>query len=76
MSTIKGQQTVSEGQTEQTDKATRRLSWLLTGVMLFSFCFGILMFLPAENRAYKLDEMTMKYQAKRSRAHEKFKAGE
>ncbi|MBQ74135.1 MAG: hypothetical protein CMQ20_03805 [Gammaproteobacteria bacterium] len=67
---------MSEEPTQKLDKASRRLVWVLTGVMLFSFSFGILMFIPAENRAYKIDEMTMKYQAKRLRAAEKFKAGE
>ncbi|MBT4520532.1 MAG: hypothetical protein HOC23_11045 [Halieaceae bacterium] len=43
------------------EKQTRRVAWLLTGLMLFSFTFGIFMFLPAEHRAWKLQEMEYKY---------------
>ena len=45
--------------------SSRRLVWILVGVMALSFTFGIAMFLPAEHRAYKLVETLAKYQARR-----------
>jgi hypothetical protein len=50
------------------DKPSRRIAWLLTGLILLSFAFGVAMFLPAEHRAQKLEEMQKKYQAKQQRA--------
>ena len=44
---------------------SRRLVWVLVGVILLSFTFGIAMYLPAEHRAYKLMETMAKYQARR-----------
>ena len=49
-------------------KSIRQIAWLLAGLMLLSFAFGVAMFLPAEHRALKLEEFRQKYQAKHSRA--------
>jgi len=46
---------------------TRRVAWLLAGLILLSFAFGVAMFLPAEHRAQKLEQMKQKYQAKQHR---------
>ncbi|MBI2320223.1 MAG: hypothetical protein HYU75_25285 [Betaproteobacteria bacterium] len=46
-------------------KSSRRVAWLLAGLILLSFAFGVAMFLPAEHRAQKLEQMQQKYQAKR-----------
>ncbi|MBI3393830.1 MAG: hypothetical protein HY039_11710 [Nitrospirae bacterium] len=51
----------------QTDKSTNRIAWILGGVALLSFAFGVFMFLPAEHRARKIQEMDKKYQAKQER---------
>jgi hypothetical protein len=51
----------------RTDKATRRIIWVLAGIMVFSFAFGVVMFIPTEHRAQKLAEMTLKYQARQAR---------
>ncbi len=48
----------------RSDKSTRQIAWLLAGLILFSFVFGVVMFLPAEHRAQKLEQMQQKYQAK------------
>jgi hypothetical protein len=48
-------------------KSSRRVAWLLAGLILFSFAFGVAMFLPAEHRAQKLEQMQQKYQAKQHR---------
>jgi len=48
-------------------KSPRRVAWLLAGVILLSFAFGVAMFLPAEHRAQKLEQMQQKYQAKQHR---------
>ena len=48
-------------------KSSRRVAWLLAGLILLSFAFGVAMFLPAENRAQKLEQMQQKYQAKQHR---------
>ena len=48
-------------------KSTRRVAWLLAGLILLSFTFGVVMFLPAEHRAQKLEQMTQKYQAQHHR---------
>lgn len=48
-------------------KSSRRVAWLLAGVILLSFAFGVAMFLPAEHRAQKLEQMKQKYQAKQQR---------
>ena len=50
------------------DKPSRRVAWLLTGLILLSFAFGVAMYLPAEHRAQKFEEMKKKYQAKQHRA--------
>ncbi len=50
------------------DRASRRVALVLAGVMLLSFGFGVSMFLPAEHRAQKLDEMKAKYQQRVRRA--------
>lgn len=42
----------------------RRTAWLLAGIMALSFTFGIAMFIPAEHRADKLEEMMTRYQAR------------
>ncbi len=47
-----------------TDKATRRVVWILASMMAVSFIFGISYFLPEEHRAWKLEEMMVKYQAR------------
>ena len=49
--------------------ANKRVAWLLSLVILLSFGFGVVMFLPAEHRAQKLEELQQKYQAKLKRAH-------
>jgi hypothetical protein len=48
-------------------KSSRRIAWLLAGLILLSFAFGVAMFLPAEHRAQKLEQMQQKYQAKQHR---------
>jgi hypothetical protein len=48
-------------------KSSRRVAWLLAGLILVSFAFGVAMFLPAEHRAQKLEQMQQKYQAKQHR---------
>ena len=48
-------------------KSSTRVAWLLAGLILLSFAFGAAMFLPAEHRAQKLEEMQQKYQAKQHR---------
>ena len=50
-----------------TSKSSRRVAWLLAGLILLSFAFGVVMFLPAEHRAQKLEQMQQKYQAKQQR---------
>jgi len=44
--------------------SSRRVAWLLAGLILLSFAFGVVMFLPTEHRAQKLEQMQQKYQAK------------
>ena len=51
----------------RSDKSTRQIAWLLAGLILLSFAFGVAMFLPAEHRAQKLEQMKQKYQAKQHR---------
>ncbi len=51
----------------RSDKSSRRVAWLLAGLILLSFAFGVAMFLPAEHRAQKLEQMKQKYQAKQHR---------
>lgn len=46
-------------------KSSGRVAWLLAGLILLSFAFGVAMFLPAEHRAQKLEQIKQKYQAKR-----------
>lgn len=41
-----------------------RIAFLLGGVIVLSFVFGILMFLSPENRAQKIEETYKKYQAR------------
>jgi hypothetical protein len=48
-------------------KSSRPVAWLLAGLILLSFAFGVAMFLPAEHRAQKLEQMQQKYQAKQQR---------
>ena len=48
-------------------KSSRRVAWLLAGLILLSFAFGVAMFLPAEHRAQKLEQIKQKYQAKQHR---------
>jgi hypothetical protein len=48
-------------------KSSRRVAWLLAGLILLSFAFGVAMFLPAEHRAQKLEQMKQKYQAQQHR---------
>jgi len=47
-----------------TDPLTRRVVWVMIGIMMLSFLFGIGMFLPAEHRAEKLKETMHRYQAR------------
>ena len=49
------------------DKSSRRIAWLLAGLILLSFAFGVAMFLPAEHRVQKLEQMKQQYQAKQQR---------
>ena len=51
----------------RSDKSTRRVAWLLASLILLSFAFGVAMFLPAEHRAQKLEQMKQKYQAQQHR---------
>jgi hypothetical protein len=51
----------------QPDKTSKRVAWLLGGLILLSFAFGVVMFLPAEHRAQKLEQMQEKYQAKQKK---------
>jgi hypothetical protein len=48
-------------------KSSRTVAWLLAGLILLSFAIGAAMFLPAEHRAQKLEQMKQKYQAKQHR---------
>ena len=48
-------------------KSSRRVAWLLAALILLSFAFGVAMFLPAEHRAQKLEQIKQKYQAKQNR---------
>ena len=48
-------------------KSSRRVAWLLAGLILLSFTFGVAMFLPAEHRVQKLEQMKQQYQAKQRR---------
>ena len=60
--------TREDGCVNEPAKSSRRIAWLLTGLILLSFAFGVAMFLPAEHRAQKFEEMQKKYQAKQHRA--------
>ena len=51
----------------RSDKSSRPIAWLLAGLMLLSFAFGVAMFLPAEHRAQKLEQMKQQQQAKQHR---------
>ena len=46
-------------------RRTRKVVWMMVGIMTLSFLFGVGMFVPAEHRADKLDEMMRRYQARR-----------
>ena len=48
--------------------ANKRVAWLLSCVILLSFVFGVVMFLPAEHRAQKLEQIKQEYQLKVQRA--------
>ena len=48
------------------DGETKRVVWILAGIMMLSFIFGIGMFIPAEHRTEKLDEMMQRYQQRNS----------
>jgi|TARA_B100001971_G_scaffold135120_1_gene124843 hypothetical protein len=47
----------------QSDGATRRIVWLLSAIILLSFLVGVMMFLPAEHRAEKLQQIEQRHQA-------------
>ena len=47
------------------DPGTRKVVWVMASVMALSFVFGVGMFLPAEHRTDKLDEMMGRYQARK-----------
>ena len=49
---------------DRIDASLRRIAWVLAGVMLLSFGFGVLIFLPAEHRAQKIEQMKQKYEAR------------
>jgi len=48
------------------DGETKRVVWILAGIMMLSFIFGIGMFIPAEHRTEKLEEMMQRYQQRNS----------
>ena len=48
------------------DGETKRVVWFLAGIMLLSFAFGTGMFIPAEHRTEKLEEMMQRYQQRNS----------
>ncbi len=48
------------------DWETKRVVWILAGIMLLSFAFGTGMFIPAEHRTEKLEEMMQRYQQRNS----------
>jgi hypothetical protein len=48
------------------DGETKRVVWILAGIMLLSFAFGTGMFIPDEHRAEKLEEMMQRYQQRNS----------
>ncbi len=50
----------------QSDGATRRIVWLLSAIILLSFLVGVMMFLPAEHRAEKLQQIEKKHQAEQA----------
>ncbi|MEK6815153.1 MAG: hypothetical protein AABY65_10490 [Nitrospirota bacterium] len=52
---------------KQIKSSNRRIVLLLGGITVLSFAFGVFMYLPAENRARKIQETYKKYQAKQER---------
>jgi hypothetical protein len=50
--------------TERKTESHSRIGWILAGVILLSFAFGVMMYLPPEHRAQKLEEIKQKYDAK------------
>lgn len=51
----------------QIKSPNRRIVLLLGGITVLSFAFGVFMYLPAENRAQKIEEMHKKYQARQAK---------
>ncbi len=47
------------------DPGTKKTVWVMASIMALSFLFGVGMFVPAEHRADKLDEMLARYQARK-----------
>ncbi len=58
------------------DKTIRHVVWLMAGVMLLSFSFGVAMFLPVEHRSQKLQEMTSKYRERGRQFSTKLSSGQ
>jgi hypothetical protein len=49
---------------EPRSKGAAWVGWILTGVILLSFGFGVAMYLSPEQRAQKFSEIKQKYEAK------------
>ncbi len=49
---------------DRIDASLRRIAWVLAGLILLFFAFGMIMYLPAEQRAQKFEQMKQKYEAK------------
>ena len=49
---------------DRIDASCRRVAWVLAGLILLSFALGMIMYLPAEQRAQKFEQMKQKYEAK------------
>jgi hypothetical protein len=60
-------QNAQERTVKQIKSSNRRIVLLLGGITVLSFAFGVFMYLPAENRARKIQETYKKYQAKLER---------
>lgn len=45
----------------ETNRNNKQVAWMISGMMLCSFIFGVMMFIPAEHRAQKIEEMEYKY---------------
>lgn len=56
-------QSAATGAERKTDSPAR-VGWILAGLILLSFGFGVIMYSAPEQRAQKLEEIQKKYDAK------------